>query len=183
MIPRKLTARDVHAIVQHLQRLQGEDRRLRFGGTVGDDYIIEYVERAFLESDSMWFGCDDVNGNIVAVCHVGIEKDDAELGFSVDAEHRGSGFAQALFDRATTYVRSRGIGEVYMHCLSENAVMKHIARKNSMTIVTEFGESDANVHLESAPAAAAFKDAYLDRLTIYDAVMKNQIRFIKNFYA
>lgn len=183
MIPRKLTARDVHAIVLHLQRLQGEDRRLRFGGMVSDDYIVDYVELAFLDSDSQWFGCEDDAGTLVAVCHAGIDNNDAELGFSVDADYRGSGLAQSLFDRAATYVRSRGIREVYMHCLSENSVMKHIARKNQMTVVTEFGESDANVQLDSSRITAALTDAYLDRLTIYDAVMKTQIRFIKNFYA
>lgn len=182
MLPRKLRARDVKAIVEHLQRLQGEDRRLRFGGTVSDDYIIDYVENSFL-NDSKWFGCEDEDGNIVAVCHVCVETDDAELGFSVDKQYRGQSLAQSLFDRAATYLRSRGIEQVFMHCLSENSVMKHIAKKNKMATVTEFGETDANVHLEAKPITAAFEDAYLDRLTIYDAVMKTQIRFIKNFYA
>jgi hypothetical protein len=64
-----------------------------------------------------------------------------------------------------------------MHCLSENGAMKHIARKNDMTVVSEYGESDANVHIEPATPVTLAEDVYLDRVALYDMYVKN------NFHA
>lgn len=178
MIPRKLSVVDKYKLISHLQSLQGEERRLRFGGSVGDDYIASYVEKSF-ETDSKWFGIDHIDNRIVAACHVAILDQMAELGCSVDADYRNQGLAQAMFDRAVTWLRTRGIQDVCMHCLSENAAMKHIARKNDMTVVSEYGESDANVHLDPPTAIVHIQDAYADRMAMYDMLAKEQIKIFR----
>lgn len=179
MIPRKLKSNDVKLIVAHLSALQGTDRRLRFGGTVSDDYIANYVEKSFLEGTSQWFGVDHIDGHIVAACHTSVYDGQAELGCSVDPDYRNQGLAQLMFDRAVTWLRTKGIQEVYMHCLSENGAMKHIARKNDMTVVSEYGESDANVHIEPPTASTPFEDAYMDRMAMYDMMYKNTYRALQ----
>lgn len=176
MIPRKLTQLDIQKLIHHLTSLQGEDRRLRFGGTVSDDYIKDYITKSF-DTDCKWFGIDHIDGHIVAACHATIANGEAELGCSVNPDFRNQGFAQVMFDRAITWLRTRGITEVFMHCLSENGAMKHIARKNDMTVVSELGESDANVHIEPGTPATIVQDAYLDRIALYDMYVKN------NFHA
>ena len=144
MVPRKLTAKDVSLIVAHLTQFQGEDRRLRFGGMVSDNFIVDYVENSFLY-ETQWFGIDHIDGYLVAACHAAINDGQAELGCSVNQDYRGQGLAQLMFDRAVTWLRTKGITEVYMHCLTENQAMKHIARKNHMTLASEYGETDALV--------------------------------------
>jgi len=176
MIPRKLRSADVKSIVVHLCSLQGEDRRLRFGGTVSDDYITDYVEKSFLEGNSQWFGIDHINGHLVAACHASIYDGQAELGCSVDTEYRGHGFAQLMFDRAVTWLRTKGITTVFMHCLTENRVMRHIARKNEMTLDSAYGETDAEVHVAPATVMTAAADAYMDRISFYDMVYKQQMK-------
>jgi RimJ/RimL family protein N-acetyltransferase len=183
MIPRKLKARDVLQIVMHLTSLKAEDRRLRFGGMVSDDYIIEYIENSFLEGNSQWFGIDHIDGHLVAACHASILDGQAELGCSVDPDYRSQGFAQLMFDRAVTWLRTQGIQEVYMHCLSENGAMKHIARKNDMTVVSEYGESDANVEVKPATPFTVMEDAYLDRIAMYDMAFKQQMKVFRSMYA
>ena len=178
MIPTKLSIIDKRKLTTHLQSLQGEERRLRFGGSVNDDYIASYVEKSF-DSDSKWFGIDHIDNKLVAACHVAVLDDMAELGCSVDAEYRNQGLAQAMFDRAVTWLRTRGIQDVCMHCLAENGAMKHIARKNDMTVVTEYGESDANVHLEPPTPSVLLQDAYADRMALYDMLMKEQIKIFR----
>lgn len=182
MIPRKLSILDKSRIIVHLQSLEGEERRLRFGGAVSDDYIANYVETTCGQSDSKWFGVDHIDGHIVAACHVAIINSDAELGCSVDADYRGQGLAQAMFDRAVTWLRTKGINHVFMHCLSENGAMKHIARKNDMTVVSEFGESEAEVDLEPANAFTPLVDAYADRIAVYDMVYKNNMRVMRSLF-
>lgn len=180
MLPRKLNFLDKQKLLAHLQTLQGDDRRLRFGGMVSDEYIETYVNRTINDVDSKWFGVDHIDGRIVAACHVAITKGMAELGCSVDGAYRGNGLAQKMFDRAITWLRTKGIQDVCMHCLSENSVMKHIARKNDMAVVSEFGESDANVHLEPSTPLVHAVDAYADRMALYDMLLKNNIRIIRN---
>ena len=159
----------------HLTGLTGDDRRLRFGGLVSDEYINSYVERS-LEDGSKWFGVDHIDGAIVAACHAAVYDGKAELGCSVDPQFRNNGLAQSMFDRAVTWLRTRGITEVYMHCLTENAAMRHIARKNNMAVVSCHGESDAKVEVELGTPATFIEDAYLDRIALYDMLFKNQIR-------
>ena len=183
MIPRKLKARDVKQIVDHLTGLQGEDRRLRFGGMVNDDYIMSYVEGSFIEGNSQWFGIDHIDGYIVAACHASIYDGQAELGCSVNPDYRNNGFAQLMFDRAVTWLRTKGIQEVYMHCLSENGAMKHIARKNDMTVVSEQGETDATVGVKPASPWTSATDAYLDRIALYDMIFKQQMKVLRTVYA
>ena len=149
MAVRKLSLVDKTRIIQHLLALEGEDRRLRFGGAVSNDYITDYVTKSF-EQESQWFGIDHIDGHLVATCHVSVHDGEGELGCSVEEEYRGEGAAQLMFDRAVTWLRVRGIANVFMHCLSENGAMKHIARKNDMVLVSEHGETDANVQVEPA---------------------------------
>lgn len=178
MLPRKLTVLDKSKLITHLQSLKNEDRRLRFGGLVNDEYIESYVNSTCGLDDNKWFGVDD-EGKIVAACHAAIMDDIAELGCSVDKEYRGSKLAQAMFDRAVTWLRTKGITDVCMHCLAENSVMKHIARKNDMSVVTEYGETDANVHLQPPTPVVHMIDAYADRMALYDMMLKTQIKFFK----
>lgn len=181
MIPRKLSLLDKSKITSHLHNLQGEERRLRFGGSVSDSYIAEYVERSF-KDNSKWFGVDHIDGYLVAACHVAIMDNDAELGCSVDRDYRNQGLAQLMFDRAVTWLRSKGIHHVFMHCLSENGAMKHIARKNEMTVVSFSGETDAEVDLEPATPFTPLVDAYADRMAVYDMLLKNNLRLMRTMF-
>ena len=184
MIPIKFT-QIVHEelLIEHLCDLKGEDRRLRFGGYTTNEFIIKYVKNAFGDN-SQWFGCI-ANGKIVSACHASIHNKEGELGCSVNPEYRGQGLAQEMFDRAITYLRSNGVTNVYMHCLTENEVMRHIAKKNRMTIVSCYGESNATIKVEPPTPMTAMKDAYLDRISIYDMLFRSNAEmyeaFLKNF--
>ena len=173
MIARKLNVLDIEKLVDHLCSLQGEDRRLRFGVGLTDEAIRNYVEKSFKDEKSQWFGCDS-KGKIVSACHVAIYNNEGELGCSVDKEYRGHGLAQEMFDRAVIYLRRNEITEVYMHCLTENQVMKHIAKKNDMVVISCDGETDAKVKVEPPTPVTIYKDAYLDRVALYDMLIRSQ---------
>ena len=174
MIPRRLISfNDKKMLIRHLQQLEDEDKRLRFGVVLKDEAIKNYVNNSWEEQDSIWFGCTS-NGKVIAACHVAIDIKEAELGCSVDSDYRSRGLAQAMFDRAVTYLRAHDVKEVYMHCLTENAVMRHIAKKNDMTIVSCNGETDAKVLVEPATPLTTYHDAYLDRIAIYDMLIRSQ---------
>jgi GNAT superfamily N-acetyltransferase len=100
MVPRKLSYLDKSLLSVHLIGLSEEDKRLRFGMLVSDDYIKKYVSKSINDTNSQWFAIED-ESMLVAVCHAAVDSNgDAELGFSVDEDYRNCGYAQALFDRA-----------------------------------------------------------------------------------
>ena len=180
MVVTKLSIIDKENLISHLQALQDEERRLRFGGNVTDDYIENYVNGSCGNNSDRWFGVYDET-RLVAACHVAIDNGSAELGCSVDKEYRGNKLAQHMFDRAVTWLRTRGIYDVCMHCLAENSIMKHIARKNDMAVITDGGESDANVHLEPANVFTPLIDTYADRMALYDMMLRKNIQAIRTF--
>lgn len=180
-IVRKLTLVDSDSISEHLCSLQQEDRRLRFGVTMSNYAIKKYVEHSF-DTTSVWFGVEDDDGKLISTCHVAVDDDFAELGCSVDSRYRGFGLAQSMFSRAITWLRTKSIKTVFMHCLTENVVMRHIAKKNDMVVVScSPGEVDVEVDILPPTAATFMEDAYLDRIAFYDMITKNSLRIFKGF--
>jgi RimJ/RimL family protein N-acetyltransferase len=143
----RLRAADRPALLEHLTALEGEDRRLRFGTPLRDEAIAEYVERLDFVRDGV-FAVHDGSMRLLAVIHIAFTKQSAELGLSVLPEARNQGVGTALFSRAVMHLRNRGAREAFVHCLSENGAMMHIARKLGMVIVPCGPETDARIRVD-----------------------------------
>lgn len=156
----RLHALDRPALEAHFIQLDSEDRRLRFGSGISDAGLRAYVRRIDFERDGVFAVQDDALRPL-AVVHVAMGDGPAEMGLSVLPEARGQGLGNALFRRAVTFLRNRGVASVFMHCLTENAAIMHLARKNRMRVARRGTESDAR--LELAPATAdSFVNEWLD---------------------
>ena len=156
----RLLDRDRPAVRDHFVSLGPEDRRLRFGSNISDVGITGYVARLDFEHDGL-FAVQDEDLSIVAVVHVATTGGSAELGLSVLPGRRGEGLGNALLKRAVTFLRNRGVTEVFVHCLSENGAMMHLARRNGMRIVYSGAESDARLQLDE-PTANSFVEEWLE---------------------
>lgn len=168
MLPKKLNHPYEKVLVKnHLTILKDEDRHLRFGAMLNDESIEKYVDDQWNEQGA-WFGIYDGN-KIIACVHVAVVGDEAELGLSVEPEYRGQKIGQRLFERAVLYIKSMNIKHVFMHCLSENAVMKHIANKYGMTMITSYGETDARTTIDFPfTPLDAINEAVAQQLALYD---------------
>lgn len=148
-LPTRLRESDRAALESHFLALDGEDRRLRFGSNISDEGLREYVARIDFERDGL-FAVQDDELSLLAVIHVAFGAESAELGLSVLPASRGRGFGTTLFTRAVVHLRNRGTLQVFVHCLTENGAMMHIARKHGMRIIPAGAETDARLAL--APA-------------------------------
>ena len=144
----RLYEADRPALLRHFTALGDEDRRLRFGARLSDEGVAEYVARLNFERDGI-FAVQDEALELLAVVHVAIDDPGAELGLSVVPGARAKGLGDTLFRRAVTFLRNRGNAQVFVHCLSENGAMMHLARKNGMRIVYSGFESDGRLELEA----------------------------------
>jgi GNAT superfamily N-acetyltransferase len=108
------------------------------------------------------FAVHDGAMRLLAVVHVAFGTS-AELGISVLPEARNQGVGTALFERAVMHLRNRGAREAFVHCLSENGAMTHIARKLGMRVIPCGGETDARIGISPPTPQTYFTEWLQDQ--------------------
>ena len=169
----RLTQSARQKLLDHFLSLDANDIRLRFGSPLGRDAITAYVQGIDFDTDAA-FGVYDDDLSLAAAAHVAFGADGAELGVSVLPGHRSRGIGSALFARAVEHARNRFVTRMYMHCLSENEAMMHIARKSGMKICIDTGEAEAFLKLEPADQASISGELMGQRLALFDYALKTQ---------
>jgi GNAT superfamily N-acetyltransferase len=171
ILVRELTRLQYPALEPHLLALGAEDRRLRFGASLNDAAVRAYLERIDFERDAV-FGVFNDELHLIGAAHVARSDGHAELGVSVLPGHRGRGIGGALLARARMRARNWGVHALFMHCLTENGAMMHLARKRGMEIVVESGEADAWLKLSPADASSHFGEVFAQRVALFDYALK-----------
>jgi hypothetical protein len=77
-----------------------------------------------------------------------------------------------LFMRASMHCRNADVDTLYMHCLSSNKVMMHIAKKAGMEIHRDYGEADAYLKIKPANSATVFQEALEEQVAMLDYIVK-----------
>ncbi|HEY6282054.1 MAG TPA: GNAT family N-acetyltransferase [Burkholderiales bacterium] len=164
------------ALRRHFLALPPEDMRLRFGSALSEEALNAYVDKINFDDDAV-FGVFDDNLKLTGVAHLALDPkhDAAELGVSVLPGHRGQGIGTALFKRAEAHARNHYIKILFMHCLTENQPMVHIASKSGMQVVAAgSGEADAYLELPPPDAANVAGELMQERVALWDIAMKAQ---------
>ncbi len=180
VLVRVLTSADRERLLHHFLSLDGEDRLLRFGQAAPDHVIENYVGKLDFARDTV-FGVFDYQLQLVGVGHLAYLPADgngrtAEFGVSVVESARGQGIGSRLFERAAIRSRNTHVTTLYMHCLSRNSTMMHIARKSGMKIEYAYGEADAWLSLEPADQSSIISEMLQEQAAVFDYAMKRQAR-------
>lgn len=141
-------------VLAHLQQLDTSDRYLRFGYQASDAQISRHVDTLDFERDEL-FGIYNRHLALIAVAHLAYAaaadlRACAEFGVSVLAHARGRGYGTRLFERAVMHARNEGVELLFIHALSENRPMLHIAKQAGATVVSHGSDSEAHVLLPPA---------------------------------
>jgi len=181
---KELSSFERPALERHFLALAGEDRRLRFGVGLNDFAVRAYVNGIDFRRDAV-FGVLDDELRVIGAAHLARSNSHAELGVSVLPGHRNRGIGGALLGRAHTHARNWGVHALFMHCLTENSAMMHLARKQRVEIVADAGEADAWLKLPPADASSYLSAVFDQRAALYDYVLKNHLagarRILKKF--
>lgn len=183
MFPTRLKGlEDKQRLTEHLTSLREGDRYLRFGYKIRDDQLAKYVERSYDLEQSQWFGVFDDDNNVIASLHViMVTSKKAEMGCTVDVDHRGHGIGQLLFDRGVSAARAAGARQIFMQCLSENKIIQHIAKKNKMLVATVCPtEQEAKLEFPTVDITAPFNDMVFDRIAAIDSIFRRQRNIFKS---
>jgi GNAT superfamily N-acetyltransferase len=150
---RRLHKGDARGFCDHLKRLDGEARRLRFGNPVDDAFLDAYGERT-LRGDAEILGCF-VKGRLCGAAELRFLTPDrrtAEGAVSLDPDMRGLGLGGQLFGRLIAAARRRGVRRLFLTCLRENKRMQKIARRHGADLA--FSDGDVMVEIRRPFAEA-----------------------------
>ena len=175
----KLSSVQRPELFRHLKTLSAEDRRLRFGTYMMDAALDQYVHGIDFAHDKV-FGIFGRDMKLIGMAHLALDRnhDYAELGLSVEPAHRGNGYGLMLLNRGKLSAVTRGYTTLFMHCLAENRIMIHLARKAGLKLVTEQGEVDAHLKLESTSHAAVAREVLEDQIALADLLFKQQFQWL-----
>jgi RimJ/RimL family protein N-acetyltransferase len=180
VLVRELSSGDRERLLRHFIALNEDDRLLRFGQVVPDRVIENYVANIDFSRDTV-FGVFDDQLSLVGVGHLAYlpaegDKRTAEFGVSVAESARGRGVGSRLFERAAIRGRNTHVSMLYMHCLSRNATMMHIAKKSGMKIEYAYGEADAYLSLTPADHGSIMAELLQEQAAVFDYAIKRQAR-------
>jgi RimJ/RimL family protein N-acetyltransferase len=180
VLVRELSLGDRERLLKHFLALDEDDRLLRFGQIVPDRVIENYVANIDFLRDTV-FGVFDDQLALVGVGHLAYLPDEgskrtAEFGVSVTESARGRGVGSRLFERAAIRSRNTHVSTLYMHCLSRNSTMMHIAKKSGMKIEYAYGEADAYLSLTPADHGSILTEMLQEQAAVFDYAIKRQTR-------
>jgi len=181
-----IPVRELHAgyrqeVLIHLLQLNDEDRRLRFGTQTPDEVIRHYVEHLDFTKDTI-FGIFDLDLNLTGMAHLAYlpeiqgQARAAEFGVSVLPEGRAQGFGTALLQRSAVHSRNTRIETLYVHCLSNNKAMMHLAQKAGMRVEYAYGDADAYLKLPPANSATIVEEAANEQWADMDYALKENLK-------
>ncbi|MBK8175375.1 MAG: GNAT family N-acetyltransferase [Rhodospirillales bacterium] len=169
---RTLMSFELPKFTDHLLRLDGEDRRLRFGHRISDAEIEAFVAGLEKGRFRVLAHFDD-ELNVAATALLSALNDGSvEFAFSVDRPLRQKGLCTSLFDRAILWARNRRIDRAYLYTLAEHRQMRHLARTAGMHLDVEAGGCEGVLDLPPATPLTLLREILAEQAGMYDTATK-----------
>lgn len=167
---------------KHLKNLTPEDRYTRFCFNIRDEGIDSLILNILYNTDNHYLFTATLGDDILGFGHLAREGDDWELAVSVNKEHQGQGVADQLMSFMIDWGKTHGIHAVFMHCITQNTKIQHLARKHGLRTVERDGsEVTSKVELPSATAIDYTTQFLHEQQDILEQIVDLQKRMIKNF--
>lgn len=177
---RKMWFTEKDLFQDHLLRLDADSRRLRFGRTVGDEFINDYVDQ-IEESRHLIHGFFK-DGKMCGAAELAKIGDTwapmAEAAFSVDQLYQGAGIGTELMGRVIRSARNRNVRHLWITCLASNAKMQHIAQTYDAHMEVKDGDVIAELTTSSPTYFSFLEEAMDDGNGLVMAVLDMQQRYI-----
>jgi len=165
----------------HLKNLTPEDKYTRFCYNIRDDQIDQLILRVLYNQQDHHLFTAVVDDNIVGFGHLAREGDDWELAVSVDSDMQGQGIGDKLMSYMIPWAQIHGVHNVFMHCITQNQKIQHLAVKHGLrTVEREGGEITSKVELP-APTAVDYTTEFLkEQRDLYDQIQELQRQMVQN---
>lgn len=142
---KRLSAEDRQLVLDHLLRLSRDDRYTRFCAAVGDDFIKRYALDTMMFDTDAHFGVLDGEKLVAFGSCIRLKDGSAELAFSIDEGHRGTGIARSLMKATIDHAREGGVSKLCMSCLRMNKKMQALAKSFGLNLTITYDEAYAEL--------------------------------------
>lgn len=178
---RKLWIGEAGRYRDHLLRLDADSRRNRFGGTVSDEFLRNYVDLSFgLNAVVHAFFVDGTLRGAAELRPLGPTlAEEAEAAFSIERPWQSHGVGSALLQRTLLAARNRGIKSLHMACLAENRRMQQLARKFDAELSVDFGSVVGEVEQPQLTPLSLMREFVADSTGFATAMLDVQKRLLK----
>ncbi|MEN3792819.1 GNAT family N-acetyltransferase [Fulvimarina sp. MAC3] len=152
---RRLHPGENDLFLAHLERLDPQARRSRFGHLVGEKFLKSYAGRS-LADDTVVEGLF-VQGVLRGVAELRLSSDDkqeAEAAFSIETAFQGKGHGGRLFKLVVDAARNRGVTQLRIQCLRENSRIRALALRHGATLIAHGEELVAELPAHPADLAS-----------------------------
>lgn len=166
---------------RHLKNLTAEDRYTRFCYNIRDEQIDQLIlQILYNQQDHHLFVATEWD-NIVGFGHLAREGNDWELAVSVDSAWQGQGIANKLMSFMIPWAQIHGVHNVFMHCITQNQKIQHLARKHGLRMVERDGaEVTSRVELP-APTPMDYTGEFLrEQRELLQQIQSLQNKMIHN---
>jgi len=163
MLIRPLLPTERGAFRAHMHRLDAETRRLRFFHPVNDSWVASYLDDYPWERSLILLAF--VDGLLCGSAEVIADAKrptEAEFAIAVEAGYRRRGIGKELLTAALLRARNRGIRQLTVASLPENAALRALLAPHQPTSHFEFGFAEARLTLEPPDLAAMIEDSRLE---------------------
>ena len=165
----------------HLKSLTNEDRYTRFGFNIKDESIDQLILNMLYNKNDHHLFTAIVNDKIAGFGHLAKEDSDWELAVSVNKEFQGQGVAKELMYFMIAWGKTHGVQSVFMHCISQNQKIQHLARKFGLrTVERSGGEITAKVELPGATPLDYTSEFMREQKELAHQIIELQHKMLRN---
>jgi RimJ/RimL family protein N-acetyltransferase len=131
-----------------------------FGIAVDATYITHLIDGIVSNPEEHYFLIAVQGTTWAGVIHMArISEHEMEFGVMVAEQYRNQGIADQLMSEAIVWIRNRGFDTLYLHCVSWNRAMKHLANKHGLFIQEDHGDSDVRSRIPPASVISYAQEA------------------------
>jgi GNAT superfamily N-acetyltransferase len=110
-----------------------------------------------------------------------ISETQVEFGLIVHKNYRGVGIGDDLLTQCITWARNRGYSELFMHCMTHNAAIRHLCDKHGLEPRDLGGDSETKIALAPATWITVNQElATHQRNLFYMALQQTWLPFQEN---
>ncbi|MCB1479921.1 MAG: GNAT family N-acetyltransferase [Rhodobiaceae bacterium] len=180
---RRLWVTETPAFREHLARLDGDSRRLRFAGAVSPQYVEAYANDALKRATAVYGWFEGADMRAAAELHGPMFSRTGEAAFSVEPDYQGRGIGTALMGRIVLSARNRGMRHLVVSCLSENSPMQKIVRHHDAEIEFHTGETVGTVHPNFPTGLSMLREAIAESHGLTSAMVGIQMDMLTRYFA
>jgi len=161
---RKLNPGDARQFGEHMARLDADDRRSRFAGTVSDREIHRYCAGLDWRHTTIigFFDQGMIRAAVELRMEPGVAEPAAEAAFSVERGFQGKGIGSALLRRIVTVAQNTGIRHLSVICQPGNWRMRQMLAKFNAESEVDIQEVVASIRLRPADPFSLAQESFDD---------------------